>query len=248
MPAEAVAQTIKSLLTDATPRSMVLKGRWGLGKTYLWNSLVREVAGDPNGGIRATSYVYVSLFGVGSIDELKNLIFQQRLDPRDISQGTSLSSLISSARGVLPKALTEVNNTALDRWRIFRQVEASLKGIGDRTKISDAWKIAGSLMNESKFGALYKQLTFASVENFVICLDDIERRGKLELNDLLGLICYLRDDRDCRVLTILNDDMLGEDRSVLERYREKCFDLEIQFTSTVEFAAGIGLPRPVCPL
>lgn len=47
---------------------MVLRGRWGIGKTYLWkNRVLPAVLIKP----WKTRYSYVSLFGIGSLPELK---------------------------------------------------------------------------------------------------------------------------------------------------------------------------------
>jgi hypothetical protein len=52
-------------------KSLALRGSWGVGKTYLWNSIIEEVWKAGNTAHARERYVYVSLFGIGSLQELK---------------------------------------------------------------------------------------------------------------------------------------------------------------------------------
>ena len=94
--------TIKSVaarfLANKKPEVMVLKGAWGVGKTYAWHKLVC----DNKDKIELPYYCYVSLFGISSLAELRLAIFAktrsvkligQRLDAKTINkEWKSLSS------------------------------------------------------------------------------------------------------------------------------------------------------------
>ena len=47
-------------LKDPTPEVLCIRGKWGVGKTYTWESLLKEVGKD----VALQSYSYVSLFGL----------------------------------------------------------------------------------------------------------------------------------------------------------------------------------------
>lgn len=85
------------------------------------------------------------------------------------------------------------------------------------------------------------QLSFSMLSDELICFDDIERRGKdLRIEDLLGLATQLREERDCKVVLILNEEALdkrettAEDESKSEqidyrKYYEKAIDAHVEF-------------------
>jgi hypothetical protein len=48
---------------------------------------------------------------------------------------------------------------------------------------------------------------FASIRDQIVCIDDIERKGKdLRTMDVLGLVSLLPEHRLCKVVLILNDE------------------------------------------
>src|SRR5688572_9288065 len=85
--------TVRSVATQfietATPGVLVLKGPWGVGKTYVWNRLVeglRDRSGLPN-------YSYVSLFGVGSVAQLQLAIVAKMLSVNMLGEAISAASI-----------------------------------------------------------------------------------------------------------------------------------------------------------
>jgi len=79
-------------------------------------------------------------------------------------------------------------------------------------------------------------LAFNSINGF-ICIDDLERKSKLGLIELLGFVENLIQKSNCKVILIYNEDELIKDESskkALEEYREKVIDIEIDLNPTVE--------------
>jgi hypothetical protein len=75
----SIENALKEFIESKKPGALVLQGTWGRGKTYLWNKLWQNYRAEAEAGAAGTDgvrYAYVSLFGVGSIDELKIAIFQ----------------------------------------------------------------------------------------------------------------------------------------------------------------------------
>ncbi len=63
-------QRLIELLKNQNYRVIVLKGKWGTGKTKLWDDVKKEFPQDYKKSI------YVSLFGAKTINELKIRILQ----------------------------------------------------------------------------------------------------------------------------------------------------------------------------
>jgi len=59
------------LLDDADNKVIALSGKWGTGKTYLWNEIKNESKEDP-----VKKALYVSLFGQSSIDQTKRKLIE----------------------------------------------------------------------------------------------------------------------------------------------------------------------------
>ena len=60
---------IKRFLSVDAPEVICVRGKWGVGKTFAWNRYL-AAARDAQ-AIKLDRYSYVSLFGIGSLDELR---------------------------------------------------------------------------------------------------------------------------------------------------------------------------------
>lgn len=76
-----------------------------------------------------------------------------------------------------------------------------------------------------------------SLKNFLVCIDDLERmENDLSPSALLGFIGSLRDERQCKVVLLYNDDEIVKDSELekkLAAYREKVIDRELTYQPTV---------------
>ena len=70
-----------------------------------------------------------------------------------------------------------------------------------------------------------------TIRNQFVCIDDVERRGqKLDVSDVLGLISYLREQRNCKIALILNDEQLeSEAKRDFDKNLEKVVDLSLAY-------------------
>ncbi len=72
--------------------------------------------------------------------------------------------------------------------------------------------------------------------NLVICLDDVERASKdFPIDELFGFVEKVREKQNSKVVLILNEEFLLEDREkkkIYELFREKVIDIEITFHQT----------------
>lgn len=157
-------------------------------------------------------YTYVSLFGVNSLQEFKFLLFQQSVQNSMIGQEASLTSFRTNAVD-FSESLGRKSFTLLERLPFLKDFSSELRS-----------------------------LTFLSMTDTLICIDDLERKGnKLEIKDILGLISQLKEEKQCKIVLILNDGAL-EDQELkeFEKYREKVIDVELLFDPTVEECAEIA--------
>jgi hypothetical protein len=90
-PTELVVQELTRFLEDKTPEVICVRGRWGVGKTYAWKKALKEVA--LNNKLALTTYSYVSLFGVTTIEQLKYSIFENRTSGKAVATGANLESV-----------------------------------------------------------------------------------------------------------------------------------------------------------
>lgn len=88
--------------------------------------------------------------------------------------------------------------------------------------------LSGSVI--SSMMTLLKKKDFKDV---IVCFDDFERLSdKLDMKDILGLISELKEQKNCKVALILNDDKIkGKTLSI---YKDKIIDYEFEYSPTPE--------------
>ena len=159
-------------------------------------------------------YSYVSLFGVNSLDELKYSIFENAVRSSEVGLEPSLETLDSNTAA----AAEQLGRKSL--W-FLQQIPVVKNYIGG---LGPVW--------------------FMSVKKMIICIDDIERRGKtLPVRDVLGLISNLKEHKGCKVCLILNDEALEEDQVDFRRYLEKVVDTSLRFAPSPAECVRIALTR-----
>ena len=94
----------------------------------------------------------------------------------------------------------------------------------------------------NKLEGLANELSFLSVRNAVICFDDLERAGaSLRIADIFGLASFLKEERNCRVVLISNQEKLDTNgKKDLSLYLEKVVDETMHFAPTSDEACRIA--------
>ena len=83
---------------------------------------------------------------------------------------------------------------------------------------------------------------FSAIRNQIVCIDDLERRGSISVKDVLGLISYLREQRACKVVLLLNRTQLDEPgKKEFDDFFEKVIDTQLVFEPTSAEAVAIAL-------
>lgn len=74
------------------------------------------------------------------------------------------------------------------------------------------------------------------IKDYLICFDDLERRNQsLDMEQFLGFVSVLKEQNNCRVVLICNENELSEtDKKALDKYREKIVDRQITFAPTFD--------------
>lgn len=115
----------------------------------------------------------------------------------------------------------ENNHSTLEipRWirglpAIFKDTRVSHFGLSTSTKIFDS-------------------LMFSQVKDAIICFDDFERMSnKLDIKDVMGLANYLKLEKNCQVILILDEDKTEDkNKEKYSSYKEKLVDETIIISS-----------------
>lgn len=163
--------------------------------------------------IASKKYAYVSLFGIGSLERLRHSIFENSID-----------------RGLIGK---EPNIDTLK--------ENLLKSLGPVGK--KFWSLFKGLSAFESFAPLMDAYSSLSVNETLICVDDLERRGEgLLIEDVLGLISKLKEQKGCKIVLLLNESEEGTEGYF--KLREKVVDLELKFNPTPEECTSIAIEKP----
>lgn len=218
MSVEKTRKVIDDFLSNDAPEVLAIKGGWGAGKTYYWRTDV-EPCIDENAHASFEKYSYVSLFGADSLDDLKFAVFQNTVDKQSAEMSGKNLSL----------GMSDDKAKWINRWK---DVMALLRRL---VKMLDASHIPFISVD-------IKSLSFASVRDTVVCLDDMERAScSIDFKDILGLVSSLKEQKNCKVILIFNDEKLSSGRHAdnYKELKEKVIDAEILFSPTAKESARL---------
>jgi hypothetical protein len=214
-----IEPTLRHLLTRPAPFICLVKGQWGVGKTYFIKQFIRE----NHPVIAKQNYAYVSLFGISGPDELIQAIYLNTIPTKTLAQ--PLADVFSRAS----------SDDALDRVKLFvgraKPLVSRLAGI--------------PLFGANNLRAfVVSNAAHWFTRNTLIVVDDLERHGSsFSIRDILGILTDLKEERGCQIIIVMNEDALqkdGGDKPYFET-KEKVIDRELTFEPTIEDAVAIGL-------
>lgn len=204
---------IKRFLRDDRPEVLCIKGKWGVGKTFAWRKWLGEIGND--GTLKSKSYAYVSLFGLNSLDSLKYSIFEATVTPEYLLTGPDASTVNALVR----------------------------KGFDLGRKSKNLLEPILALAGAKDGGEALFRSAYMLVRNQLVCLDDLERAGEgLTQRDVLGLASTLKEQRNCKVVLLLNDEEMDpKQREEFKLQLEKVVDVPLVFDPNPQEAAAIAL-------
>jgi hypothetical protein len=151
-------------------------------------------------------YSYVSLFGINSLEAFKQATFE------------NLEFVVPEGKAAFNRALG-YGNQAFQQSKKLAGALSAIPMVGDAIN-----KVSSPFL-------------FSSIRNQIVCIDDLERRGNgLSVKDVFGLASYLREQRNCKIAFLLNQEKLGDAESGAAKefkdYFEKVIDAKVVFAPT----------------
>jgi hypothetical protein len=102
--------------------------------------------------------------------------------------------------------------------------------------------VAENIPTIREFVQAFDQYLFSKIQSQIVCFDDLERRGGgLSVRDTLGLISFLREERKCKVVILLNKGELGEGGVDFDEFSEKVIDVTLIFEPEPKESVDIAL-------
>lgn len=200
MSIELIKTQIASFLDSTEPEVMAIRGSWGVGKTFTWNQVLLD--SKEHEKLKWGKYSYITLFGVNSLDTLKNAIFENLIDKKLIGTEPTVSSFKDNA----------VSMSASLGRRGLKQLK-NLPFIKQGNSMIDS-------------------LSYMYVSESLICIDDLERKGSaLDPKDVLGIVSQLKEQKKCKIVILLNDSDIKKIPNYNE-FKEKVIDKELNFNPT----------------
>jgi hypothetical protein len=162
--------------------------------------------------IALKKYSYVSLFGINSIDDLKLSIFTQVGNRKYIG-----SDQVSTA---------------------VRDIERIASSLGRK-----GIPLLKGLPHSKDFWPVIQALLLSTLKKTLICMDDFERMGQnLRAQDVMGLANLLKEQAQCKIVLIFNEEELDESATRdYRKFREKVVDAELVFEPTPSECTQIAL-------
>ncbi|WP_206185202.1 hypothetical protein [Thioclava sp. F42-5] len=215
MSTEQVRNEIRRFLKADDNYSLCLRGRWGVGKTHTWDTLLVEAFNNKK--VKPARYAYVSLFGLERLSDVRRSLFENTVEAASFDSVKPLEATVSS----VSDRLTHLAS----KWRAGASV------IGGMPIISD-------------YSGLAEKAGFLDVRDQIVCFDDLERMSdRLELKDVLGLISFLKEKKRCKVVLLLNDEALkAQDAEAFGIQLEKVIDIHLTFAPSASEAVDIAIP------
>jgi hypothetical protein len=199
---------------------LVIKGDWGVGKTYFWENYISKRIESRD--LSQLAYSYISLFGNSSLDDVRKRVFHN-------------AKAISSDEEVDEAFEYEFNESSSLFDKIPWVKEGVSKAQSKAPFINWFSKNSQNIPFVSKFSGMISSLEYSLVKNYIVCIDDMERKGKgLTVKEVMGLVDELAQRKACKVVLIFNESSFDNDEDIIqfESYREKVVDIEINHNPT----------------
>jgi hypothetical protein len=209
---EIATAELKRFLLSPEPEVLCITGEWGVGKTFTWDKVLNESSASES--IALKRYAYVSLFGETSLESLKQSIFEN-------------TEFLVNEEEEFRKQAKAFGNVALQGIKKGRSLLAALPYVG--ASLEKALSASNAVF-------------FSTIRTQIVCIDDLERRGTgLRLKDVLGLVSFLREQRSCKIVLLLNDKQLETEEVDFVTKTEKVIDTFIRFSPSADESAKIAL-------
>lgn len=193
--------------------AIMLNGKWGCGKTYfVRNELIDHIQEQDNRKV-----IYISLFGITTIDELYNNISLHLVNIKANEYAQNKRKLYD------PRAEKKKINTS------------------DSGSVSFLSTVISKSLNLLPEAGVIKSLT-ADINNkmikfdkYVFIFDDLER-SSLGYDTLLGFFDKIADQNKLKAILVCNEDKINEKdkNEFYKTFKEKVVGLTIEYNSNMD--------------
>lgn len=168
------------VVKENTNYAILLNGKWGSGKTYFWDNELKGAIESIEINGKKQQTIYVSLYGITSIDEItKKIVVDNLLN----KSGQKVQKMVSGKWG---GKITEMAKMGLG---IVKSLDVPM------------------LNSILESGLDYENLL--DFTDMVVCFDDLER-ANLEITDILGYINNFVEHDGAKVIIIGNEKEISE--------------------------------------
>jgi hypothetical protein len=219
---EFIRNKIKLFLQSDRSEVLALYGAWGVGKTHTWNNLIKDQRLRISKPFK--NYSYVSLFGIRSVEQLKNIIFENMVDTHNIGEETT------SFYEMKQNLFRNLENKEMGCWnKLLMWLSKYIPFLNDWSKL----KYLGPFVN---------YVIGISIRNAVICFDDIERASnELGADQILGYINFLKEERNCKIVIIGNEKKINGGK--FKELDEKVIDKRLELSILSEECCELIIPK-----
>lgn len=184
-------ELLKSKINKEGAMSLLINGDWGIGKTFVTQRVLKDA--------KNLDYIYVSVFGKKTLQEVNSEIIKKILLP-------TFCKIKPSVGNNFFKDIT----TQMGKDIISKKTGISFDLISYLEKISI-------------------ESINLSDKNYIFVIDDIERKSDdYSIKELFGIIEKLKDKSKVIIL-VNKQKMNESDKEILEKFKEKVIDYEYLF-------------------
>ncbi|MDT3318526.1 hypothetical protein Q4Q52_01925 [Shewanella sp. SP1S2-4] len=84
-------------------------------------------------------------------------------------------------------------------------------------------------------GDVLGSISQLAMSNTIICFDDLERHSeRVTIKDFMGLVSYYKEQKGCKVVLLLNEEVGDKTFDDYQKYKEKIVDRQLHFEPTAE--------------
>lgn len=212
---ENISQFLSAYITNPDPQyAVMLKGKWGCGKTFFVRKWVKEHKKEFNQGELPLEPIYVSLYGLKTTEQITRAI-DRIINPMFYSKGAeTIKKVLKFAGKVVLKTSFDFNENGKDDVSFDASLD-SLNLLTSSNEDMDATKL--------------------------LVFDDIER-CPLEIKTLLGYINNFVEHGSCHVI-IIGDETHAtkETQDALAEFKEKTVGREFEINPDANAAVDYFL-------
>jgi hypothetical protein len=131
---------------------------------------------------------------------------------------------------------------------INKKVFTPFKNLKSSLKLDDVSMSFGL----NSLSSILTLLTSGDFKDVIVCIDDFERMSsKIDFKDILGLISELKEQKECKIILILNEQELSKLSNIEKKsyseifslYREKIIDYNFKFEPSTEESVLSAIQR-----